>query len=112
MDIYSVSEVGQPDGSSLVEVAKFPMGQLVWTCGVNDLVADSTDFAKFVANSLKRHLAGDWGDLDAEDCRVNDDALKHGDRLFSAYEHDGLPKIWIITEWDRSVTTVLFPSEY
>jgi len=93
-------------------MAKFPMGKLVSTAGVNDLMADNTNFAKFVREGIGRHANGDWGDLDAEDRRVNDDALKHGDRLFSAYEHQELRKIWIITEWDRSVTTVLFPDEY
>jgi len=88
------------------------MGQLVWTRGVNDQVADNTDFAKFVSNCLKRHAAGDWGDLCQEDRAANSQALIHGGRLLSAYEHNGLPKIWVITEWDRSVTTVLFPSEY
>jgi len=92
--------------------AKFPMGQLVVTCGVDAQSDENPDFAAFVAGSLKRHMAGDWGDLCAEDRAANNQALIHGGRFFSAYEHDGLPKIWIITEHDRSVTTVLFPDEY
>lgn len=69
-------------------------------------------FAQFVNDSLQRHMNGDWGNLNEEDKHENDLSLKEGYRLFSAYEATGLPKIWIITEADRSVTTILFPSEY
>ena len=92
--------------------SKFPTGQLVWTCGVNAEVDGNPDFAKFVTGSLKRHMAGDWGNLCAEDRAENNQGLVRGGRLFSVYEHNSLPKIWIITEWDRSVTTILFPDEY
>ncbi|MGP3790514.1 hypothetical protein [Pseudomonas sp. B392_1p] len=62
---------------------------------------------------LHRHLSGDWGDLSEDDWRLNDAALKSGeDRLFSSYQVDTNLKLWIITEWDRSVTTLLLPSEY
>ena len=90
----------------------FKTGQIYWTRGVNDRVADDEKFAKFVLESLKRHTAGDWGDLCKKDNQENELALKEGFRLFSAYEKVGLPKIWIITEADRSATTVLFPDEY
>jgi len=91
---------------------KFNPGKLVMTRGVNDLVADSGKFARHVHLSLKRHLAGDWGDVCAEDRAANDAAIQQGERLFSAYQKEGVPKIWIITEWDRSYTTILFPEEY
>lgn len=91
---------------------KFNPGQLVVTRGVNDLIAVNEEFAKHVSLSLRRHLSGDWGNLCDEDRVSNEIALKEGDRLFSAYEKEGVSKIWIITEWDRSVTTVLFPDEY
>jgi hypothetical protein len=91
---------------------RFRLGQTVMTRGVNDLVAENTAFAKLVVQSLVRHAAGDWGDLSTEDKAENDRSLKEGLRLLSAYENEGLPKIWIITEADRSVTTVLFPDEY
>ena len=91
---------------------KFPLGRMVMTRGVNDRVAEDAEFSKFVIESIGRHARGDWGDLGEEDKQTNEAALKDGDRLFSAYEKEGLPKIWIITEWDRSVTTVLFPEEY
>lgn len=92
---------------------KFPKGQLLMTRGVSDRVAEDTPFAKFVMESLKRHAKGDWGDMSQEDKDENDLALREGNlRLFSAYEHATLPKIWIITEADRSATTILFPEEY
>jgi hypothetical protein len=91
---------------------KFNPGHLVVTRGVNDLIANDEKFAMHVDLSIKRHLAGDWGDLCDEDRVANELALKEGLRLFSVYTKEELPKIWVITEWDRSVTTVLFPDEY
>lgn len=92
---------------------QFELGQIVWTRGVNDRVADDEEFAKFVTESLKRHAKADWGDMCQEDKEENELALRKGNlRLFSAYEAKGLPKIWIITEKDRSATTILFPEEY
>lgn len=91
---------------------KFNPGRLMVTRGANELIANSLDFAIHVQLSLKRHLAGDWGEVSDEDRVANELALQAGDRLFSAYTKDGLPKLWIITEWDRSATTVLLPSEY
>jgi len=79
--------------------------------GVNDRVAVDTSFSKFVVESLKRHASCDWGDLSAEDKKENDFSLDKHLRLFSVYKH-GKFVIWIITESDRSVTTILFPSEY
>ncbi len=82
------------------------------TRGVNDLLADNEEFARHVHLSLKRHLAGDWGDVCDEDRMANESALQQGERLFSVYRKEGVPKIWIITEWDGSYTTILFPEEY
>jgi hypothetical protein len=87
-------------------------GQLVMTRGVSDVIANNEEFTTLVHQSLKRHLAGDWGEVCDEDRTANELALQEGDRLFSAYKKEGLPKIWVITEWDRSVTAVLFPEEY
>ena len=61
---------------------------------------------------LARHVAGDWGDLDAEDKQANDDALIHGARLLSAYVLPTTERMWIITEADRAYTTLLLPGEY
>ena len=102
----------------LVQDRTFKLGMTVMTCGVNEEVATNTEFAKFVLASLRRHARGDWGELPDEDWLMNEDALRRThdgklqSRLFSVYEREGLPKIWIITEWDESATTVLFPNEY
>ena len=91
----------------------FDMGKLVFTCGVMDTVEQDATFAKGVHKSLARHQKCDWGELDEEDKKSNDEALKADDgRLFSAYDLEGDLKIWIITEHDRSSTCVLFPHEY
>lgn len=60
---------------------------------------------------LLRHVSGDWGKLCLEDLDVNEDSLSNGERLMSVYEIDN-QTIWIITEWDRSMTTVLDPIDY
>jgi hypothetical protein len=61
---------------------------------------------------LHRHLCGDWGALDELDRRRNEAALKSGDRLFSSYPVAPGLTLWIITEGDRSVTTLMLPDEY
>jgi len=58
-----------------------------------------------------RHASGDWGDLDAHDRRENERSLEHGWRLLSSYPV-GEGRVWVITEADRSVTTILLPDEY
>ena len=87
------------------------LGQVVITAGLMAKVSESCEFEKFVRSSLSRHTTGDWGDLSEEDKLYNQYALENGDRIFSAYEYEDT-KIWIITEWDHSSTTILFPSEY
>jgi len=99
--------------TKLFVATKFPLGRLVMTSGVNNRVADDINFTKFALDSLRRHTRGNWGDLCQEDKDENDLALRVGNlRIFSAYQSDSLPKIWIITEADRSATTILFPEEY
>jgi len=90
----------------------FPSGRILATRGVYYEMTRSLKFMSFVKVSLARHLRGDWGDLCPEDRDANQKALQSGGRLFSAYQDEGLPKIWIITEADRSATTILFPEEY
>ena len=97
--------------------AVFNTGQIVATRGVYDLACENPDFAQFIQKSLNRHVQGDWGDVDDEDKLTNDQALKQGTRLLSAYNDDrfptnGVATIWIITEADRSASTILFPDEY
>ena len=94
----------------------FNPGQIVVTAGVNTRCIEDPLFQQFVMTSCARHLQGDWGDLEyEEDRKANDAAVKEGDfRIMSSYNYDDDPKntIWIITEWDHSATTILFPSEY
>jgi hypothetical protein len=61
---------------------------------------------------LRRHIRGDWGELPAPDKEENEIALEHGHRIFSAYYTSAGTRFWIITEADRSVTTLLLPNEY
>lgn len=92
---------------------KFSPGKIFMTAGVKERIAEDEKFAKFLFNSIRRYLQCDWGDLGEEDKALNDAALNPEvpDRIFSAYNHNE-EKIWIITEYDRSHTTILFPSEY
>jgi hypothetical protein len=91
-------------------MSKFSLGQTVVTRGIAEEL-ENPEFAKFVNESFVRHANGDWGDMCEEDKEANEYALENELRLFSAYKK-GDWKIWIITEWDRSVTTALFPDEY
>ena len=93
-------------------MANMKTGKWVMTAGINNDIADSTKFAKEITSFMKRYLKCDWGDMCEEDKAMNDDALKTGeDRIFAAYE-SSKGKVYIITEWDRSYTTVLYASEY
>jgi hypothetical protein len=85
---------------------KFQPGSVVATIGAVEIATNEQ-----IRGLLARHLSGDWGDVDAEDARANDDALKHGMRILSSYRV-GNSKLWLITEADRSSTTVLTPEEY
>lgn len=62
--------------------------------------------------ALARHVAGDWGDCCPEDAEANNAGLKNGDRLLSVYHTADQIKFWIITEADRSTTTILLPEDY
>lgn len=95
------------DRDPLVRPSLFPLGQLLMTPGVQASIPPTE-----MMRALRRHAAGDWGELDAEDRKANDDALKHGARLLSAFHTDAGVKFWIITEADRAATTVLLPDEY
>lgn len=89
---------------------KLNLGKVVMTQDIA-MFMDEKEFYMKVMASLNRHVSGDWGSVCEEDKAENDRALESGDRILSAYETSH-GKIWIITEWDRSVTTILFPSEY
>ena len=96
-----------------IDSMKFHPGTLVATKAIAERLENDRVFTQFVHKSIRRHLNCDWGNLNKEDAAMNDMAFKHGEsRLFSVYEYSSSEKIWIITEWDRSSTTVLFPSDY
>ena len=86
---------------------KFPAGEIVITRGARSKLSALDAIA-----GLVRHLTGDWGDLGKSDWKQNEAALEHGFRLFSRYVTPGGKTFWIITEYDRSVTTILLPEEY
>ena len=88
---------------------RFPLGQLVATPGALRALEEAGQSPSFF---LDKHVAGDWGEVDDEDKRLNDEALVNGDRLLSAYRTLRGVKIWIITEADRSSTCTLLPSDY
>jgi hypothetical protein len=88
---------------------KFPLGQVLATPAALREIEDAGQEPSFF---LDRHIVGDWGDVDAEDQAANDWSLLHGERLLSAYKTLLGTRLWIITEADRSATTILLPEEY
>ena len=93
--------------ATAVSAAKFQLGQIVATPhALNHLTQDD------IRSGIIRHQSGDWGDLDADDRKENDLALERGTRLLSAYQASNGVKFWIITEADKSSTTVLMPEDY
>ena len=87
----------------------FQLGKLVGTPGALDAMENAKQNP---FELLARHVIGDWGDLDDEDKKENEISVKEGFRILSAYTLETNVKVWVITEWDRSVTTILLPSEY
>lgn len=86
---------------------KFSLGQIVATAQ-----AMATITKEDIQLALERHVKGDWGEVGIEDGEANEQALLDGERLLSVYEASGGETFWIITEADRSSTTVLLPSDY
>ena len=90
------------------QTTQLPLGHVVATPGALDVVrAHGLDVLALV----HRHARGDWGAVSDHDAQANDHAVAHGARVLSAYETVG-GRLWVITEADRSATTVLLPSEY
>jgi hypothetical protein len=87
----------------------FELGQIVATPGA---LAALKKAGQQPGEFLTRHINRDWGDLDEEDRKENESSLEHGFRLLSAYKTNAGDRLWIITEADRSVTTLLLPEEY
>lgn len=91
----------------LTKTAKFALGSVYATANAVATFPNET-----LIECLNRHASGDWGDLEEEDRRANEDALLHGSRLLSSYVVPGKGKLWAITEHDRSATTLLLPEDY
>ena len=87
----------------------FELGQIVSTPGALQALQEA---GQDPAGLLARHVRGDWGDLGKEDKAENDLSVKQGFRILSAYRLRTGVKVWVITEADRSATTLLLPSEY
>ena len=94
-------------GAGAMNKMKFQLGGVVATPGALNLAEQGTDLRCY----LSRHLTGDWGDLCQEDKQENEFSLSNGYRLLSAYDTRA-GRLWIITEADRSTTTLLLPEEY
>ena len=94
---------------SLPSIPLFPSGQFVATPGALALLER---VKKSPLEFLSRHLRGDWGDLCQEDKTENELSLMHGCRLMSSYRVTDTEVLWVITEADRSVSTLLLPVEY
>ena len=85
---------------------RFPLGQIVATAGAASKLSPIQ-----IIGLLSRHAAGDWGEVPPEDAQENELSVKEGFRILSAYKVDGTA-YWLITEADRSCTTILLPDEY
>jgi hypothetical protein len=89
-----------------IAAGRFPLGQLVITRGAAGRLTPGE-----IADGIVRHVRGDWGDISPEDATENELALREGFRLLSAYGR-GERRYWVITEADRSATTILLPENY
>lgn len=89
--------------------ALFPLGRVLATPGALDAITRANQTPD---EFLRRHVAGDWGELDAHDAAENVYSLKHGFRVLSSYQTRAGAVLWVITEADRASTTILLPQEY
>lgn len=90
-------------------IKAFPLGQVVATPGA---LAAIEAAGQHPLEFLRRHLGNDWGEVCSADWALNDEAIEAGDRIHSAYRTAKGERFWVITESDRSVTTLLLPNEY
>ncbi len=86
---------------------KFNPGRIVVTRAAVDVLLPADMFS-----ALARHLSGDWGEVHAEDWQANEVGLAEGERLLSVYRSPKDVKFYVISEHDRSLTTILLPSDY
>ena len=90
-------------------MSKFPLGQVVATPGALEAIKLAGQEPGYF---LSKHAQADWGIIDQDDRQLNEEALCNGDRILSAYRTLKGDRIWIITEADRSTTTLLLPDDY
>ena len=93
----------------MAQSALFSLGQTLATPGALRALEQA---GQSPLEFLRRHQTGDWGELCDEDKRENEFSLKHGFRILSAYRTTADVRLWVITEADRSATTILLPEEY
>lgn len=91
----------------MVTSISFSLGRLVATAAALAVLTQDDIHA-----AVRRHAVGDWGEVGIEDWESNDQSVNDGGRLLSVYTSPANIQFWVITEWDRSVTTVLLPSDY
>lgn len=92
-----------------MRIARFSLGRTVATLAALDAL---TEAGVSPPVYLDRHMNGDWGNIPPEDAAENELSVEKGFRILSAYTLTTGVKIWVLTEWDRSVTTILLPEEY
>jgi len=113
--IENIKEMLPPEGTTDIlrrsKVVEINVGHILVTKGIANLARENQEFLMFVQKNLDRYRKGDWGDMSDEVGRLNSQALERNMRLFSSYESEGLPEIWITTEPDRSCSTIMFPDE-
>ena len=90
-------------------MALFPLGRVVATPGALRALQKAEQGP---GEFIERHVNGDWGEVDGHDKQENDFSVHHELRILSAYTTSAGDQIWVITEADRSATTILLPSEY
>ena len=92
----------------------FSQGRVVMTFSLQTRLTKAIpdSWEEEIKEMINRHMSGDWGDRDQFDQEQNDNALKDGNPIFSAYHTSDGTKVWVITEGDRSSTTVLLPEDY
>ncbi|MFC1961220.1 hypothetical protein ACFLYO_10995, partial [Chloroflexota bacterium] len=110
--LENVEEIRQPDPPTPLEDEPKPLfnlGQIVATPGALEALQTAEHNP---SELITRHVTGDWGELSEEDHKENELSVEQGFRILSAYQLPSGVKVWIITEADRSATTILLPAEY
>lgn len=90
----------------------FNLGQIVSTACVHAMKEENPEFCKFLSDCLMKYMVGDWGDTCEEDAKQNDERVESDGQILAVYKFNKDITVWFVTEWDRSVTTILFPEEY